>query len=78
MRLVSLHVLWVTGAVLIVPDFRLASNYIYTSTAVRKIFLFDALIMIYGKWIFIFDFGQSRVRSARKFERVEKEKSIKY
>ena len=78
MRLVSLHVLWVTGAVLIVLGFRLASNYIYASTAVRKILLFDALIMIYGKWIFIFDFGQSRVRSARKFERVEKEKSIKY
>ena len=67
-----------TGAVLTVPGFRLASNYNYVSTAIRKILLFDALIMIHGKLIFIFDFGQSRIRSARKFERVENEKSIKY
>ena len=42
-------VLWVTGAVLTVPGFRLASNYNYASTAISKILLFDALIMIYGK-----------------------------
>ena len=74
MRLVSLHVLWVTGAVLIVLGFRLASNYIYASTAVRKILLFDALIMIYGKWIFIFWFWSfanqkyQKVRKSRKWK----------
>ena len=68
-----------TGAVLTVPGFRLASNYNYASTAIsRRILLFDAVIMILGKWIFIFDFGQSRNRNARKFGRVENEKSIKY
>ena len=34
-------------------------------------------MMIYRKLIFIFNFGQLRIRSARKFESVESEKGIK-
>ena len=48
--------------------------------ATRRIyyhFLMLEFMMIYGKSIFIFNFGQLRIRSARKFESVQSEKGIK-
>ena len=71
-----------TGAVLTVPGFRLASNYNYASTAIGRILLFDALIMIYGKcYLYLFLILASRESEVPESSKESKRKrvlSIKY
>ena len=69
----SLHVLWVTGAVLTVPGFRLASNYNYAPTAIRKILLLMlSLWFMENEYFFLFwsiaNWKCQKVRKSRKWK----------